>query len=173
MMNIELAREAYENDDIRRALKLAIKAKVGVNTEQKAVMDKGLRCLRHKQFFESRYGDIKPFVQDAVTVLRTVLCIDNKDNTELNYGKVTVFSLMNTGTVFKIYKPKERFKEYRFIKLKATNKYKYNTYCLTSKRYMSVPDTSRCVPVCRDMEILRTLKGNEENKLWENCQHRT
>ena len=163
MMNIELAREAYENDDIRRALRYAVKAKVGINTEQKAIIQKGLRCLRHKQFFESQYGDIKPFVQDAITVLRTVLCIDNKDNTELNYGKVTVFSLMNTGTVFKIYKPKERFKEYRFIKLKATNKHNYNTYCLTNKRYMNVPDAARCVPVCRDMEILRTLKENEEN----------
>jgi len=173
MMNIELARTAYENDDIRRALKLAIKAKIGVNTEQKAIMDKGLRCLRHKQFFESRYGDIKPFVQDAVTVLRAVLCIDKHDNTELNYGKVTVFSILNTGTVFKIYKPKERFKEYRFIKLRASNKHKYNAYCLTNKKYMSVPDTSRCVPVCRDMEVLRTLKENEEYKLWENCQQKT
>lgn len=172
-MNIELARTAYENDDIRRALKLAIKAKIGVNTEQKAIMDKGLRCLRHKQFFESRYGDIKPFVQDAVTVLRAVLCIDKQDNTELNYGKVTVFSILNTGTVFKIYKPKERFKEYRFIKLRASNKHKYNAYCLTNKKYMSVPDTSRCVPVCRDMEVLRTLKENEEYKLWENCQQKT
>jgi len=173
MMNIELARTAYENDDIRRALKLAIKAKIGVNTEQKAIMDKGLRCLRHKQFFESRYGDIKPFVQDAVTVLRAVLCIDKQDNTELNYGKVTVFSILNTGTVFKIYKPKERFKEYRFIKLRASNKHKYNAYCLTNKKYMSVPDTSRCVPVCRDMEVLRTLKENEEYKIWENCQQKT
>lgn len=162
-MNIELAREAYDNEDIRRALKLAIKAKVGVNTEQKAVMDKGLRCLRHKQFFESRYGDIKPFVQDAVTVLRTVLCIENNANTALNYSKITVFSLIHTGTVFKIYKPKEQFKEYRFIKLKATSKHNYNAYCLTNKRYLSVPDSARCVPVCRDVEILRTLKENEEN----------
>lgn len=173
MMNIELAREAYENEDIRRALKFAIKAKVGVNTEQKAVMDKGLRCLRHKQFFESRYGDIKPFVQDAVTVLRTVLCIDATDNTELNHGKVTVFSLMHTGTVFKIYKPKERFKDYRFIKVKATNNHNYNTYCLTNQRYISVPDTARCIPVCRDMEILRTLKGNEEKQPWVKYQHKT
>lgn len=173
MINIELAREAYEIDDIRRALRYAVKAKVGVTTEQKAIMQKGLRCLQHKQFFESHYGDIKPFVYNAITVLRTVLCIDTSAELDDSYNKITVFSIINVGTVFKVHNTKEQFKEYRFIKIKPSSAHNYNAYCLTNSKYIVIPESSRCIPICRDMDTLNKLKENEENKSWVKYQRKT
>ena len=173
MINIDLARVAYDIDDRRRALRYAVKAKVGVKTEQTAIMQKGLRCLQHKQFFESQYGDIKPFVYNAITVLRTVLCIDTSGELDDSYNKITVFSIINVGTVFKVHNTKEQFKEYRFIKIKPFSTHNYNAYCLTNNKYIVIPESSRCIPICRDIDTLNKLKENEENKSWVKYQRKT